>query len=258
MDFVHLRAHTEFSVVDGTLRIDDLVASAAADRQGALAVTDLSNLFGAVKFYNAARKKGIKPILGADVWLEPDVAGQGATRLLLLVQDKAGYLNLCEILSRAWLGNVQRGQAWVRWEWLREHGAGLIALSGAADGAVGQALLAGDVERARALARRLAEIFPRRFYLELQRAGLPGHEAQVRAAVPLAAELGLPVVATHPVQFLAPEDFEAHEARVCIAEGEALGNPKRIKRFGREQYFKTRAQMSALFADIPSALANAV
>lgn len=258
MDFVHLRAHTEFSVVDGTLRIDDLVDSAAADRQGALAVTDLSNLFGAVKFYNAARRKGIKPILGADVWLEPDVPGQGATRLLLLVQDKPGYLNLCEILSRAWLSNVQRGQAWVKWEWLREQGAGLIALSGAGEGAVGQALLAGDTERARSLARRLAGLFPRRFYLELQRAGLPGHETQVRAAVPLAAELGLPVVATHPVQFLTPEDYEAHEARVCIAEGEALGNPKRIKRFGREQYFKTRAQMTALFADIPSALANAV
>ncbi|MCW5662990.1 MAG: DNA polymerase III subunit alpha [Piscinibacter sp.] len=258
MDFVHLRAHTEFSVVDGTLRIDDLVASAAADRQGALAVTDLSNLFGAVKFYNAARKKGIKPILGADIWLEPEVAGQGASRLLLLVQDQAGYLNLCEILSRAWLVNVQRGQAWVKWEWLREHGAGLIVLSGATEGAIGQALLAGDTERARSIARRLAQLFPRRFYLELQRAGLPGHEAQVRAAVPLAAELGLPVVATHPVQFLTPEDYEAHEARVCIAEGEALGNPKRIKRFGREQYFKTRAQMAALFADIPSALVNAV
>ncbi|MBX3606441.1 MAG: DNA polymerase III subunit alpha [Piscinibacter sp.] len=258
MDFVHLRAHTEFSVVDGTLRIDDLVAAAAADRQGALAITDLSNLFGAVKFYGAARKKGIKPLLGADVWLEPDGADKPPSRLLLLVQDKTGYLNLCEIVSRAWLGNVQRGQAWVREDWLQQHGAGLIALSGADQGAVGQALLAGDGERARAVARRLAACFPRRFYLELQRAGLPGHEAHVRAAVPLAAELGLPVVATHPVQFLTPEDFEAHEARVCIAEGEALGNPKRIKRFGREQYFKSRAQMAALFADIPSALRNSV
>lgn len=258
MDFVHLRAHTEFSVVDGTLRIDDLVDSAAADRQGALAITDLSNLFGAVKFYGAARKKGIKPILGADVWLESDLAGQPASRLLLLVQDKTGYLNLCEILSRAWLANVQRGQAWVKWEWLQEHGGGLIALSGADQGALGQALLAGDGERARTLAQRLAGLFPRRFYLELQRAGLPGHETHVRAAVPLAAELGLPVVATHPVQFLTPEEFEAHEARVCIAEGESLANPKRVKRFGREQYFKSRAQMAALFADIPSALRNSV
>jgi DNA polymerase-3 subunit alpha len=258
MDFVHLRAHTEYSVVDGTLRIDDVVAAAAADGQGALAITDLSNLFGAVKFYGAARRKGLKPILGADVWLEPDGADKPPSRLLLLVQDKAGYLNLCEILSRAWIANVQRGQAWVKWDWLGEHGAGLIVLSGADQGVIGQALLAGDGERARAAAQRLAQLFPCRFYIELQRAGLPGHEAHVRAAVPLAAELGLPVVATHPVQFLAPEDFEAHEARVCIADGEALGNPKRVKRFGREQYFKSRAQMAALFADIPSALRNAV
>ncbi len=258
MDFIHLRTHTEFSVVDGTLRVDDMVGAAAKDGQGALAITDLSNLFGAVKFYSQARKKGVKPILGADLWLEPETGDKQASRLLLLVQGRDGYLNLCEILSKAWIGNEHRGQAWVKWEWLAEHGAGLIALSGADLGAVGQALMAGDRARAAAVARRLAELFPNRFYLELQRGGMPSHEAHVRAAVPLAAELGLPVVATHPVQFLTPEDFEAHEARVCVAEGETLTNPKRIKRFSREQYFKRRAQMTALFADIPSALANSV
>jgi DNA polymerase-3 subunit alpha len=258
MDFIHLRTHTEFSVVDGTLRVDDMVGAAAKDGQGALAITDLSNLFGAVKFYSQARKKGVKPILGADIWLEPDHGEKQASRLLLLVQRHDGYLNLCEILSKAWIANEYRGQAWVKWEWLAEHGAGLIALSGADLGAVGQALMTGDKARAATVARRLAELFPGRFYLELQRGGLPSHEAHVRAAVPLAAELGLPVVATHPVQFLTPEDFEAHEARVCVAEGETLTNPKRIKRFSREQYFKSRAQMTALFADIPSALANSV
>jgi DNA polymerase-3 subunit alpha len=258
MDFIHLRTHTEFSVVDGTLRIDDMVAAAAKDGQGALAITDLSNLFGAVKFYSQARKKGVKPILGADIWLEPENGDKQPSRLLLLVQNTTGYLNLCEILSRAWLENEHRGQSWVRWEWLGEHGAGLIALSGADLGAVGQALMAGDGARARAAATRLSGFFPGRFYIELQRAGLPNHEAHVRAAVPLAAALGLPVVATHPVQFLTPEDFEAHEARVCVAEGETLTNPKRIKRFGREQYFKSRAQITALFADVPSALANSV
>src|SRR5258706_10613433 len=136
MDFVHLRTHTEFSVVDVTLRIDDMVAAAAADAQGALAVTGLSNLFGAVKFYSAARKKGIKPILGADVWLEPEGGEKQASRLLLLVQNRQGYLNLCELLSRSWLANVQRGQAWVRWDGLAELGAGLIVLSGAEQGAV--------------------------------------------------------------------------------------------------------------------------
>jgi DNA polymerase III subunit alpha len=261
MSFVHLRTHTEYSVVDGTLRVDDGVAAAARDGQPALAITDLANLFGAIKFYNAARKKGVKPIIGADIWLEPDgpaTAGEQrpASRLLLLAQDRQGYLNLCEILSRAWVTNVQRTQAWVKWEWLAELGGGLIALSGGPLGAIGLALTQGDTARASELAERLAGLFPQRFYLELQRAGLPGHETVVRASVPLAARLGLPVVATHPIQYLEPDDFDAHEARVCVAEGETLGNPKRVKRFGREQWFKPAADMHALFADIPTAITN--
>jgi DNA polymerase III subunit alpha len=258
MTFVHLRTHTEFSVADGTLRIDDAVAAAAADAQGALAITDLSNLFGAIKLYSAARKKGIKPIIGADLWLEPEGGEKAPSRLVVLVQNRQGYLHLCELLSRAWLLHEQRSQACVKWAWLSELNEGLIALSGAEMGAVGQALSAGDTARAGLLARRLAELFPKRFYIELQRAGFPGNEAHVRAAVPLAARLGLPVVATHPVQFATADDFDAHEARVCVAEGEMLTNPKRVKRFGREQYFKTQAQMAALFEDLPSALANTV
>ena len=258
MAFVHLRTHTEYSVVDGTLRIDDAAAAAKADGQVALGISDLANLFGAVKFYKACRGKGVKPLIGADVWMEPlpETGDQQATRLLLLVQNTQGYLNLCELLARAWTRNVQRAQAWVTWAWLQELNAGLIALSGGEFGAVGIALIAGDKTRAREAARFTAKVFPNRFYLELQRAGLPQHEAVVRATVPLAAELQLPVVATHPVQFLEPDDFEAHEARVCVAEGETLGNPKRIKRFGRGQYFKTQAEMEALFADIPSAIEN--
>src|SRR5574343_1095372 len=260
--FVHLRTHTEFSVVDGTLRIADAVAAAAKDGQPAMAVTDLSNLFGAVKFYNAARKKGVKPILGADLWMDPlpHLSGDARvpSRLALLVQDTRGYLNLCEILSLGWTRNVQRAQAWTRWEWLEQYGDGLIALSGAQMGAVGQCLATGDEANAEAVARQLAGVFPGRFYLELQRSGLPGQEAHVRATVPLAARLGLPVVATHPVQFLEPEDFESHEARVCIAEGETLGNPRRVKRFSREQCFQSAEQMARRFADLPSALANTV
>ncbi|MEX8508906.1 MAG: PHP domain-containing protein, partial [Leptothrix ochracea] len=258
--FVHLRTHTEFSVIDGTLRIDDMVKAAARDGQPALAITDLGNLFGAIKFYSAARKSGVQPILGADLWLEPDTASadpRQASRLLLLVQDRQGYLNLCELISRAWIQNVQRGnQAWIKWSWLEELSGGLIALSGAQMGAIAQALGVQDSARATELAQRLAALFPQRFYIELQRAGLPGQEAYVRAAVPLAAELGLPVVATHPAQFLSPDDFDAHEARVCIAEGETIANPKRIKRFSREQHFKSQAEMAELFADLPSALAN--
>jgi DNA polymerase-3 subunit alpha len=263
--FVHLRLHTEYSVVDGTLRIDDAAAAARADVMPALAITDLDNVFGAVKFYKACRGQGVKPIIGVDVWMEPlahagfvACSDKTPSRLLLLVQDEAGWHHLSELLARAWVCNVQRTVAWVKWAWLEELGGGLIALSGGDLGAVGTALLAGDGDRARAVAGELARLFPGRFYVELQRAGQPQHEAHVRAAVPLAAELGLPVVATHPVQFLAAEDFEAHEARVCIAEGETLANPRRIKRFTPEQRFKTAAEMEQLFADLPSALANSV
>ena len=256
--FVHLRLHTEFSVVDGTNRIDEVVAAAAADHQPALAISDLSNLFGTVKFYKAARSKGVKPLIAADVWVQ--VPGKDAAappaRLLLLVQNHHGYLNLSELITRAWTRGVVRDQAIISLEWLRELNEGLIALSGAQRGAVGQALVQGDDARAVACALHLAGIFPHRFYIELQRAEQADDARHVPAAVQLAARLKLPVVATHPVQFLTYEDYEAHEARVCISEGEILGNARRVRKFTREQYFKSSAQMEALFADVPSALAN--
>ncbi|NMM15223.1 MAG: DNA polymerase III subunit alpha [Rhodoferax sp.] len=255
--FVHLRLHTEFSVVDGTNRIDDIVKSAAADRQPALAITDLNNLFGTIKFYKEARKRGVKPLIGAEIWLE-GLGKDDATlsRLVLLVQNKQGYLNLSELLARAWTQNAGKTQASVKLAWLTELNEGLIALSGAQAGPVGQALVQGDEARAFDAALQLASLFPHRFYLELQRAGRPEDEAHVIATVQLAARMGLPVVATHPVQFSEPDDYEAHEARVCIAEGEILGNQRRVRKFTREQYFKSSAQMQALFADVPSALAN--
>lgn len=265
--FVHLRLHTEFSVVDGTTRVDEAVEAAAGFGQPALAITDLNNLFGAIKFYKAARSAGVKPILGADVVVQglggepaPGVstAQHSLPRLLLLVQNHQGYLNLCELLARGWTRNVVREQAALRWEWLLELGEGLIVLSGAHAGPVGQALLAGDEARAAEWALQLAAAFPHRFYVEIQRAGRPDDERHLMAAVPLAARLGLPVVATHPIQFLAADDHEAHEARVCIAEGEILGNSRRVRRFTREQYFKSSDEMAALFADVPSALANTV
>ncbi|HPO18274.1 MAG TPA: PHP domain-containing protein, partial [Rubrivivax sp.] len=258
MSFVHLRTHSEYSVVDGMLRIDDAAHAARADAQPALALSDLNNLFGAVQFYKACRAQGVKPIVGADLWMQPLPGDKQPSRLLLLAQNTQGYLNLCELLARGWTTNAQRTQAWIKWEWLDELNAGLIALSGAEAGIAGLALLAGDAPRAVEHAQRLARCFDGRFYLELQRAGLPQQELHVRRAVKLAAQLKLPVVATHPVQFLAADDFEAHEARVCIAEGQTLADPRRIKRFTPEQHFKTQAQMQALFADVPSALANTV
>ncbi|MFO1182583.1 DNA polymerase III subunit alpha [Ottowia sp.] len=255
--FVHLRLHTEFSVVDGTTRIDDIVQAAAADGQGALAITDWGNLFGAVKFYKAARGAGLKPLLGAEILLD-GLAGEAPARVLLLVQNHAGYLNLSQLLTLAWTEGVSKGQAIVQWDWLRTHAEGLLLLSGAQAGPLGPSLLQGDAPAASAIALQLAEAFPHRFYLELQRAGRPDDEAHVAAAVQLAARLALPVVATHPVQFPTADDYEAHEARVCIADGEILGNPRRVRRFTPEQYFKSSAQMAELFADVPSALANTV
>ena len=256
--FVHLRLHTEFSVVDGTTRVDDVVAAAARDRQPALAITDFGNLFGAIKFYKAARGAGVKPLIGAEVLLEGREAEQDApSRVLLLVVNHHGYLNLSELLARAWTQGVVKAQAVVRWGWLAELADGLILLSGAQAGPVGQALLQGQTQQASDAALKLAELFPHRFYLELQRAGRRDDEAHVAAAVQLAARLKLPVVATHPVQFATPDDYEAHEARVCIAEGEILGNPRRVRRFTPEQYFKSSAEMAELFADLPSAVANA-
>ena len=255
--FVHLRLHTEFSVVDGTNRIDELAKAAAKDGQPALAITDLSNLFGAIKFYKEMRGKGVKPILGAEVFVEGE-AGAAPSRTLLLVQGHQGYLNLSELLARAWTRNVVKAQAICTWEWLQELGEGLIAIAGAQAGPVGQALMKGDDAGAAHLALRLAGIFPHRFYMEVQRAGRADDVAHVVAAVQLAARLNLPVVATHPVQFATADDYEAHEARVCISEGEILGNQRRVRKFTREQYFKSSAQMQALFEDLPAALANSV
>ena len=257
--FVHLRLHTEFSVADGTCRIDDVVAAAKADGQVALAITDLNNLFGAVKFYVACRQQGIKPLLGAEVaiWGPDDELGGEPSKILLLVQNTTGYLNLCELLTKLWTQSPDKTHNAIDWLWLQPaRTEGLIALSGAQQGSLGQLLLAGNSARAQALAENFSQLFSNRFYIELQRAGRPDDERYISAAVDLACLLGLPVVATHPVQFIHEEDFEAHEARVCISQGEILGNPKRPKRFTKQQYFYSTTEMASLFADLPTALEN--
>jgi DNA polymerase-3 subunit alpha len=257
--FVHLRLHSEYSIVDSVVRIDEVVKQAAGDGQGALALTDSGNLFGAVRFYKAARGAGVKPILGVDAWVSNDADREHPYRLLLLAASAAGYRNLCELVSRAYLENNARGRGELRNEWLAAGATeGLIALSAAAEGEVGTLLLAGQRAPAEDAARRLAAAFPQRFYLEVRRAGRANDEPQLRAAVALAARLALPVVATHPVQFLRREDFRAHEARVCIAEGYTLADPRRPRRFTEEQYFKSQDEMAELFADLPAALANSV
>ena len=257
--FIHLRLHSEYSISDGTVRLDDALARAAADGMPALALTDLANLFGVVKFYKSAREKGVKPIVGCDLWLSNDQDRDKPFRMLVLCQDRAGYHTLCELLSRAFRANQHRGRAEVKKSWFLELGSeGLIALSGATAGDIGQALLADNDSGAELAARSWAQLFPGRFYIELQRSGAPDQDAYVARAARLASRLRLPVVATHPVQFLAADDFKAHEARVCISQGYILADRRRPVRFTAEQYFKSQAQMAQLFADVPAALANSV
>jgi DNA polymerase-3 subunit alpha len=270
-EFVHLRVHSEYSIVDGLVRIDDLVKAAAKDKQAALAVTDLGNLFGMVKFYKSARGKGIKPIVGCDVWITNDENRERPSRLMLFAKNRMGYLQLCELLSTAWLTNQYKGRAEIRTEWLAElasktyellpgeSGAnGLIALSGAQFGDIGMAIDNGNVELAERNAAKWSALFPGHFYVEIQRGGQPNQEAQVRQSVALAAKLRLPVVATHPVQFMSKDEFIAHEARICIADGEMIANAKRVKRFNEQMRFLTQAEMGELFADLPAALQNSV
>jgi len=255
--FVHLRMHSEYSVTDGIVRIDAAVERAAADGMPALAITDTGNLFGMVKFYGAARAAGVKPLIGADCWLQNDAERDKPHRLLLLCASRAGYLRLCGLLSRAWLHNQRRGRAEIARSWLAEAPTdGLIALSGGAAGDVGQALAADQGEAAERLARAWAKLFPGRYYLEVQRYGQANGEALLSRVVALAAKAGLPVAATHPVQFVAAGDFKAHEARVCIAQGAMLGDQRRPRLFTPEQYFKSQEEMARLFADLPQALEN--
>ena len=270
--FVHLRCHSEYSIVDGIVRIDDYVKQALSDKMPALALTDLSNLFGAIKFYKAARGKGIKPILGCDIWLENTVNRDQPARLLLLCQSHAGYLLLCQLLSRAYLSNQYRGRAEFKREWFDECGTeGLIMLSGATAGDVGLACAQDNLALATKLAQSWESLFPDRFYLEVQRTAsategsspennaLQRQQAHyIQQARSIAHSLNLPIVATHPIQFITPDDFRAHEARTCISEGYVLADTRRPKNFTTEQYFKPQADMATLFEDIPEALTNSV
>jgi DNA polymerase-3 subunit alpha len=267
--FVHLRLHSEYSVTDGMVRLDvgenhdcPLVRRALEYGMPALALTDLANLFGLVKFYLAARAKGVKPILGCDVHLANETDPDRPYRMLLLCRSRQGYRQLCELLTLAYLRPRVRGRAEITRAMLAEIGVdGLIALSGAAQGDVGESLLQGNPEQAGERAAYWAGLFPQAFYLEAQRPhprGYAPQETLVAATAQLAAALGLPLVATHPVQFMDREDFPAHEARVCIAEGYMLGDTRRPRMYTEEQYFKSPGEMAELFSDLPEALENSV
>ncbi|QDX82322.1 DNA polymerase III subunit alpha [Denitratisoma sp. DHT3] len=265
--FVHLRLHSEYSITDGIVRLDDAIGRAVADGMAALALTDLANLFGMVKFYTGARGKGLKPVIGADVWVRDEDARDPVrdtfARTLLLVKNRGGYLRLCELLSAAYLAPRRQGRAEITLAALANgDNSGLIALSGGALGDVGQALVAGKTDLAEGRALRWARLFPDSYYLEVQRPhGDRAHaqqEALVGHTAALASKLDLPLVATHPIQFVDADDFMAHEARVCIAEGYVLADTRRPKPFFPAQCFKTQAEMAELFADLPEAIENTV
>ncbi len=253
--FVHLRLHTEYSLVDGLIRIKSLVRQVAAAGMPAVAVTDMSNLFALIKFYKAALGVGIKPIVEVEAWVRRD--GEPA-RLVLLCQNLAGYRHLTRLVSRGYLEGQQRGVPVIDHHWLRGNTEGLIALSGGREGELGQALLNDHSDQARTWLADWRELFPDRFYLEVQRTGRPQEEEYLEAALDLAAATGTPVVATNEVCFLQREDFEAHEARVCVHDGAMLDDPRRPRRHSDQQYLRTPAEMAELFADLPEALENSV
>ncbi len=256
--FVHLRLHTEYSITDGLVRVDEAVAKARESGMPALGFADLSNVFGWVKMYRSARGKGIKPIFGCDAWISNEADRSRPGRALLLVQHREGYRRLCELLTRAYRDNLHRGRPEIDPAWFLEGTDGLLALSGGFHSNVAQALLTGNETLAKKQAEFWARAFPGRYFLELQRYGLPETEHLIDGLLEIGTEFGIPSVATHPIQFLAPGDFKAHEARVCIAEGYLLADQRRPKNFTAEQYFKSPEEMAQLFADLPVALANSV
>ncbi|OOE66182.1 DNA polymerase III subunit alpha [Salinivibrio sp. PR6] len=256
--FVHLRIHSDFSMVDGLSKVPPLVKKVAEMGMPAMALTDFSNLCGLVKFYNTANNVGVKPIIGADFLVQSDAFGEELCQLTLLATDKAGYKNLTLLISKAYLrGHIQHRPV-IDQQWLVEHAQGLIVLSGGCRGDLGKALLKGNQTLAKECARFYQTYFPDAYYMELVRTGRQDEEVYLHFAVDFATEHDLPVVATNEVCFISSEEFDAHEIRVAIHDGFTLDDPRRPKKYSAEQYLRTEQEMCELFADIPEALTNSV
>jgi DNA polymerase-3 subunit alpha len=251
--------HTEYSLLDSTVRIPALMAKCASERMPAVALTDQNNVFGLVKFYRKAMAAGVKPLVGVDLRIYNDDEPARPYKLLLLVQNDDGYRNLSKLVTRSYIEGQHRGEAMARREWLTPDScAGLIALSGGLHGDIGHALHAKHDDHALVLLDGWRDVFPDRFYLELVRTGRNGEEDCVQASLALARESGTPVVATNDVRFIEPGDFNAHEARVCIHEGRVLADAERPRNYSAQQYLRSADEMAALFADVPEALSNSV
>ncbi|MGL6231530.1 DNA polymerase III subunit alpha [Aeromonas rivipollensis] len=256
--FVHLRVHSDFSMVDGLQKIGPIVSAAAANNMPALALTDQMNMCGLVRFYGSAHGKGIKPLVGADFWVQSDELGDEQFRLTLLAMDNDGYQNITLLISRGYQRGHVQGRPVIDKGWLVEHAKGVIVLSGGREGDLGKFLLKGNrqmVEQSLAFYRAH---FPDAYYLELLRTGRPDEEVYLHMAVAIAAEFELPVVATNEVVFLGADDFDAHEIRVAIHDGYTLMDKRRPRRYSPQQYLRSQEEMCELFADIPEALENTV
>ena len=254
--FVHLRLHTEFSLIDGIVKIKPLVAKLVENDMPAIALTDQTNLFSLVKYYKAAIAHGIKPIVGADVYVYNSDEPARPFSLTFLVMNKIGYTTLTQLISRAYQEGQHQGIPMLKKQWIVQNHQGLIALSGAMEGEIGKALLAENVVLAKAHAEEWGQLFEGNYYLELQRVGKPGEERYIQAAINLAISMDLPVVATNDVRFIKTEDFAAHEVRVCIHQGRVLEDSRRPKNYTDQQFLRSEQEMVELFSDIPEALQN--
>lgn len=256
--FIHLRVHSDFSMVDGLQKINPIASAAAADNMPALALTDQMNMCGLVRFYGAAHGKGIKPIVGADFWVQSDELGDEQFRLTLLAMDNDGYQNITLLISRGYQRGHVQGRPVIDKRWLSEHAKGVIVLSGGREGDVGKFLLKGNRQMTEQCLAFYQTHFPDAYYLELLRTGRPDEEVYLHMAVAIATEFELPVVATNEVVFLNADDFDAHEIRVAIHDGYTLMDKRRPRRYSPQQYLRSQEEMAELFADIPEALENTV
>src|SRR3990167_1269757 len=254
--FVHLHLHTEYSLIDSLIRIQPLMDETKKRGMQALAITDFCNLFALVKFYKAAIASGIKPILGAEIEIYDDEDKHH--NLVLLCQNEIGYLNLTKLISQIYQHGQMKGKLKAKKSWLIENKEGLLALSGGRLGNIGQALIAGDNDLAEKMAIEWQELFPNKFYLEIQRTGRFNEELYNTKLVKLADKCNLPLVATNDVKFLNFDDYDAHEARVCIQEGYTLSDIKREKKYSHFQYLRSASEMVGLFKDLPQAIKNTI
>lgn len=256
--FIHLRVHSDFSMVDGLQKIGPIVSAAAANNMPALALTDQMNMCGLVRFYGSAHGKGIKPLVGADFWVQSDELGDEQFRLTLLAMDNDGYQNITLLISRGYQRGHVQGRPVIDKAWLGEHAKGVIVLSGGREGDVGKFLLKGNRQMVEHCLAFYHTHFPDAYYLELLRTGRPDEEVYLHMAVAIATEFELPVVATNEVVFLTADDFDAHEIRVAIHDGYTLMDKRRPRRYSPQQYLRSQEEMAELFADIPEALENTV